>query len=154
MPLGHLVYFIHLCLCSSFIKFSYKSSLNSQRVKNSIFIACISFLFIMSNFCHLSLCLACLQSRMVPWPSPQVCLTFRPLTEDQKLSWGNMKHPRLNEILSENSKALFISTNSGEYKKHGAFSFPTQERKSFKMPSMIGQHNQPLLADIKNFIHT
>lgn len=89
---------------------------------------------------------------MVPWPSPQVCLTFRPLTEHWKLSWGNMKHFRLDEILSENSKAFFISTNSGEYKKHGAFSFTTQERKSFKMPSMIGQHNEPLLADIRKFI--
>lgn len=144
-------YFSLLSLCCSFMKFSHKSSKSTKTVFLSLvflfYLSCLTFgIFV----CAWLVC-------RVEWfhgPFPPVCLTFRPLTEDWKLSWGNMKHPRLNEILSENSKALFISTNSGEYKKHGAFPSPTQERKSFKMPSMIGQHSEPLLADIKKFIHT
>lgn len=83
------------------------------------------------------LCLPCLYSRwVVPWPSPQGCLAFRPLTEERKLPWGNMKHYRLNEILSEHSKALFISTGSGE----------KSSRKMFKTGCLIQQHRKSIVA--------
>lgn len=46
----------------------------------------------------------CTVDEWFPGLSPRICLAFRPLTEEKKLSWGN--YYRLNEILSEQSRAL------------------------------------------------
>lgn len=59
----------------------------------------------------------CTVDEWAPWPSSRGCLAFRPLTGRGGYPWGNMKHDRLNEILSEHSKALFISASSGGRKK-------------------------------------
>lgn len=91
-----------------------------------------------------------------------------------------MKHYRLNEILSEHSKALFISTgscgrrlqrsklNPATQKKKAEqlggvhtyvcvyifFSAPKRKKRLFKKgPRLSVQHNEPSLADIREFIH-